>query len=138
MKILDLIKKHKSIILYIIFGVATTIVNIVVYYICSHVLKLQTVGSTCVAWVFAVLFAYVTNRIWVFESRAASLHEIIAEIIKFFLCRIATGVFDVVFMYICVDYAGYNDVVIKAFSNVVVIVLNYVASKLIVFKKANI
>lgn len=133
--IVGLLKKYKSLILYLFFGVATTVVNLVVYYVCSHTLQLSTVASTCIAWFLAVVFAYVTNRKWVFESKAKEFKDVLREIISFFSCRLATGILDVVIMYVCVDVLHWNDVVIKVLSNVLVIVLNYVASKLLIFTK---
>lgn len=128
-------KKYKSIAAYLFFGVCTTIVNMIVYYISARKLGMSTVAGTCVAWAMAVLFAYITNRKWVFESRADGLQEILREIVSFFLCRLATGFLDMFFMFVFVDYMGLNDMVIKALSNVLVIITNYIASKLIVFKK---
>ena len=133
-KICQLIKKYKHLIYYGIFGILTTLVNIAVYYICSHILKLDTVPSTIIAWIFAVLFAYVTNRKWVFESTEHSATGILYEILKFFFFRAATGVLDVVVMYVTVDLLGWNDVLMKIISNILVIVLNYIASKLVIFR----
>lgn len=135
MAIFNIIKRFKSIILYLVFGICTTIVNIIIYYICAHMIHLQTISSTCIAWIFAVLFAYITNRIWVFESEANEKNLIIKEVISFFSCRLATGVMDLIIMYVFVDIINMNDVIIKVISNIVVIVLNYVASKLVIFKK---
>ena len=127
-------KKYRSFILYLFFGIGTTIVNIMIYYYCSHIISLKTVSSTCIAWICAVMFAYLTNRIWVFESNSRGSTEIISEMVKFFSCRVITGVIDIVIMYIFVDIINLNDVLIKVLSNILVIVLNYVASKLIIFK----
>lgn len=91
--------------------------------------------STVIAWLLAVLFAYVTNRKWVFHSNANTVREIITEIAAFFSCRIATGIVDWGCMWIFVDILDCNDVVIKAIANVLVIVLNYIASKLLIFKE---
>ena len=134
-KLKDLMKKHKGLILYAFFGVATTIVNIVAYYMCAHWFSLSTVISTCIAWVIAVLFAYITNRIWVFESQAHDKKKIIKEIISFFTCRLLTGFLDVGIMWLFVDKLKFNDIIIKTISNILVIVINYIASKLIIFKK---
>lgn len=130
----ELIIKHKAFILYGIFGVLTTIVNVVSYYLCARMLALNTVVSTVIAWLLAVIFAYLTNRKWVFESKENTTKGIIREIVAFFSCRIATGVLDVVIMFVFVDMMMWNDVLIKFASNVLVILLNYVASKLIIFK----
>lgn len=137
MKIKALYEKYRDIIAYIFFGVCTTLVNVVVYWLMAHPFGLGTMPSTIAAWVLAVLFAYVTNRKWVFFSDAHSKKEVIKEIVSFFACRFATGIVDWLCMYIFVDVLGLNDIIIKFLANVIVIILNFVASKLIVFKKNN-
>lgn len=120
-------------ILYLFFGGCTTLVNIIVYYICSR-MGLRTSLSTVIAWALSVLFAYVTNRKFVFKSKAFGFLPILKEILGFFLCRFATGLLDLVIMVVFVDFLHLNDMVIKVLSNILVIVLNYVASKLFIFK----
>ena len=134
-KVSRLIEKYKDIIPYAFFGVLTTIVNMVVYWLAAHPLALSVMVSTVLAWVAAVLFAYVTNRKWVFHSQAEGAQEIVREVVSFFACRLATGVVDWACMFIFVDLLHFNDVIIKAGANVLVIILNYVASKLLIFKK---
>lgn len=131
----DIYRKYKAIILYLLFGVLTTGVNVVVYWFAVHICMLQTLIGTVIAWIMAVLFAYITNRRWVFESKAYERKAIIQEVVSFFLCRLATGIMDLGFMILFVNYMHLNDVVIKLVSNVLVIVLNYIASKLIIFHK---
>lgn len=126
--------KYKDIVMYIIFGVLTTLTNILVYWLCAHLLNLGVMPSTIIAWIFAVLFAYLTNRKYVFYSEAVTVSEIIKEIVSFFTCRLATGVVDWICMFVFVDLAHFNDVFIKIIANIIVIILNYVASKLIIFK----
>lgn len=135
MGIMKLFKKYKDIIAYGFFGVCTTLVNVVAYWFMAHVMKTGTMPSTIVAWIVAVLFAYVTNRKWVFHSEAQHKKEVLREIVSFFTCRLATGVVDWACMFICVDIIGFNDVIIKVLANILVIILNYIASKLFVFKK---
>lgn len=137
MRIQDLWNRYKDVIPYGIFGVLTTVVNILTYVICSKYLGFTTVVSTVVAWVVAVLFAYVTNRKWVFHSKATGAKAIAVEVCSFFACRLLTGLLDVGFMKVFVDILHFNDVIIKALSNILVIILNYVASKLVIFKKRN-
>lgn len=132
-KIKELFAKYREMILYLFFGGCTTLVNIVVYYICSRI-GLGTAVSTVIAWVLSVLFAYVTNRKYVFESKAVGFVPILKETAGFFLCRLATGLLDLAIMVVCVDLLHFNDMIIKILSNIVVIVLNYVASKLLIFK----
>lgn len=131
----QLYDKYRDMIPYLIFGVLTTLVNIAAYWLLAHPLGLSTVPSTVIAWVLAVLFAYVTNRKWVFHSEAKTRNEIIKEGVSFYLCRLGTGVLDWLGMYVMVDVLHWNDLIVKIAVNIVVIVLNYVASKLIVFRK---
>lgn len=135
MQITALLRKYRHVLLYGIFGVLTTVVNIVVYWVMAHLLHLTTTPSTLIAWVVAVLFAYLTNRKWVFDSQAQGNKQILAELISFFLCRIATGVVDWLCMFVLVDLLHLNDVLIKAAANVLVIILNFIASKWLIFKK---
>ena len=130
-----LIKKYWDVIPYLFFGVCTTIVNVVTYWICARSLSLGTMTSTIIAWILAVLFAYVTNRKWVFHSKIHGVKAIGWEIAFFFGCRLATGIVDWICMFVFVELLNVNDVVVKVAANILVIVLNYVASKLIVFKE---
>ena len=135
MRISALLQRYKSQLLYLFFGVCTTLVNVVIYGICAHMAALSTTISTAIAWAAAVLFAYMTNRTWVFESRAHTVPDILRELWSFLLCRLATGALDLAVMYLCVDRFGLPDMPIKVLSNLLVIVLNYIASKLIIFSK---
>lgn len=130
-----MIEKYKDIIPYAIFGVLTTLVNIVAYWLFAHPLRLSVMPSTVMAWICSVLFAYITNRKWVFHSEAMGSAAILKEMISFFACRLLTGVVDWLCMLIFVDLLYWNDMVIKIGANVLVIILNYVASKLVIFKK---
>lgn len=121
----------RQLILYGIFGVITTLINIVAYWAVSRLFGLSVVTSTVIAWLVAVFFAYWSNRKFVFESKNTSIVAIFFEAVYFFGARIATGVFDVAFMYVFADVLRLNDVVIKVVSNFIVVILNYVASKFI-------
>ena len=134
MKLSEILKKYREVIPYLFFGVCTTAVNVMSYWICAHWLRLPTMVSTVVAWFLAVLFAYITNREWVFHSKAHKKKEIIKEAFSFFSCRIATGLVDWGCMFIFVQILAWNDLIIKFLANVLVIMLNYVASKWIIFK----
>ena len=129
--------KYKEIILYLIFGVLTTLVGLLSYYLLTitifnpnNALELQI--ANIISWICAVLFAYITNRKYVFESKNKNKSK---EIFKFVGSRIITLVLDMLIMGIGVSILGFNDKIIKIISQVVVIVLNYVLSKLFVFKK---
>lgn len=124
--------QYKMPILYIFFGGLTTLVNIVVYFICYDISKLSNVVSTVIAWILSVIFAFITNKLYVFESKSGSL---LYEISTFFTCRLGTGILDVGIMYFTVDILKWNALLMKIISNVIVIVLNYILSKVIIFKK---
>lgn len=124
-------KLRKEIVLYVIFGILTTLVNIVAYFLFSKLLGINYLISNILAWFFSVLFAYVTNRIYVFESKNAN---ILKEIVLFFSGRIFSGVLDTVLMFIFIDLFLINDFISKLIIQVTVVILNYVISKLIVFK----
>lgn len=130
----ELWEKYKSLINYGIFGVATTVINIVVYAIAYNSLGISNVTSNVIAWIFAVLFAFVTNKLVVFESKSMEGKVLLFETLTFFGCRLATGVMDVAIMYVAVDILKADSTLMKCLSNVIVIVVNYVASKLIIFK----
>ena len=127
----------KQLFLYGIFGVLTTLINIAAYWLCTRMLYVPVVPSTVIAWLVAVFFAYYTNRTYVFHSTTSSLRGVISEAAEFFACRIATGVIDVIIMYVFVNVLNFDDVFIKTASNILVIILNYIASKLFIFSKAN-
>lgn len=128
----NIIQKNKEIIMYLVFGVLTTVVNIVVYYIFSNLLHMNYLFSNAMAWFLSVLFAYVTNRKYVFDSKN---NQIIKEAISFFGSRLATGIMDMVLMWLLLNFNIVNDVVAKVVVNVIVVILNYILSKLVVFKK---
>ena len=134
-KIKDLLKKYKFIILYGIFGVLTTLINIVSYSLLYSVLDVSNVISNIIAWVLSVLFAFITNKLWVFGSKSFEFKLFMAELGNFTLCRLATGVLDLGIMFVGVDLLKGPAIILKVISNVIVIILNYVMSKVFVFKK---
>ena len=134
-KLKALYLKYKSIIAYLFFGGCTTLVNVVVYQLGYNVLGISNVVSTIVAWLLSVLFAFVTNKLWVFESKSFSVDALRRELPSFFAARLLTGLLDLLIMYITVDKLQLNALLWKILSNIVVIILNYIASKLFVFKK---
>lgn len=127
--------RYKHMLAYVFFGVCTTAVNVIVYFLCARLMGLNTAWSTILAWFFAVLFAFLTNKSLVFGSKSWERSLLIREIAAFYLCRLATGVIDLATMILTVDVFGWNDMLMKFVSNVIVIVLNYVASRFIIFKK---
>ena len=134
-KIKALIIKYKSLIMYAIFGGLTTLVNIASYYLLYNIIGIPNVPSTIFAWLLAVIFAFITNKLWVFDSKSFDKETLKHEILSFFGCRAFTGLLDVGVMYLTVDVLHWNSTLWKLLSNILVIVINYIASKLIIFKK---
>lgn len=134
-KIKELLNKYWDIITYLFFGVLTTAVNYVVYLPAYNLLGLSAALSNCIAWVAAVAFAYLTNKPFVFKSHDWSRQTVLPELTKFVSCRIASGAMETVILLLTVDIWGWNGNLWKLVTQVLVVVLNYVFSKLIVFKK---
>lgn len=125
----------KQIFLYGIFGVLATLIDIFTYWAVSRIFGLSVVTSTIIAWFVSVFFSYWSNRRYVFQSKAASLIAVFFEAVYFFACRITTGLLDVAIMYIFADVFRLNDVIVKTVSNIIVIILNFIASKLFIFRE---
>lgn len=120
----------KELIIYGIVGGITTLIDIIVYWLVSRFLFVPVVPSTIIAWIVAFIFAYWSNRKFVFHSH----NPVIPEAFQFFICRVSTGILDVVIMYVFADVLGLYDVAVKITSNIIVIILNYIASKLFIFR----
>ena len=120
-------------VLYVFFGVLTTLVNLAVYWLALEKMSLPNVPASIIAWLVAVLTAFVTNKLWVFESRGKGRQETFRELCKFIYCRLATGMIDVSIMYVGVDLLSGPPVPLKALADVIVTILNYAASRWLVF-----
>ena len=129
------VEKHRDVLLYLFFGVLTTVVNYVVYLPCYNVLGLSGSVSNVIAWVGAVAFAYVTNKPFVFRSHDWSAKTVIPELTKFVGCRIGSGALETAIILVTVDWLGWNGNAMKLLTSVLVVVLNYIGSKLLVFRK---
>lgn len=127
--------KYYDIITYLFFGGLTTVVNYLVYLPCLHWLHLSAAVSNVIAWVVAVAFAFLTNKPFVFKSHDWSAKTLILELTKFVSCRIASGVMETLFILVTVDILHWNGTLMKLITSVLVIILNYIASKLLIFKK---
>jgi len=132
-KLWNLFLKYKEAILYLVFGGLTTLVNIVSYIVCARVFGLGTLTANAIAISLSILFAYVTNKIFVFESKTETLEKLLREFFTFIACRLATAVFDMAFMYITVDILKLYDIGMKISTNIVVVILNFVLSKFVIF-----
>lgn len=134
-KIVQLFNQYREMIAYLFFGGATTLVNIVGYWFFTRVIHLESTPANITALGISILFAYITNKLWVFESKTESPIELLKEMGAFFGCRAITGALDVAIMYIFVKRLLLPDMIFKIITNVIVIIANYVASKLFIFKK---
>lgn len=131
----SLLFQYKSLIAYAFFGVCTTLVNLVAYYICNSLLSISNVPSVIYSWIVAIIFAYVVNKHWVFDCKESTLKIIAREFSSFVACRLMTGVIDVAVMYVAVDLCCLEPLLWKFIANVLVIILNYLAMKFLIFIK---
>ena len=128
--------EYKEIINYLIFGVLSTVVNFASYFIFAKLFHIDEVVSSGLSWFCAVLFAYITNKIFVFESKTKTVKEFIKEMMSFFACRVLSGILcDVGTFALMVKVLNINDVIAKIVTQIMVVILNYVLCKLVIFKK---
>ena len=130
-----LITKHWDIISYLFFGGLTTLVNYLIYFPTYNWFRLSAAVSNVIAWVFAVAFAYLTNKPFVFQSHDWSRKTVLPELIKFVGCRVGSGVLETAIIFITVDILAWNGNLMKVITSVFVVILNYIGSKWLVFTK---
>lgn len=130
-KIWDLYRKYLEVINYLVVGGLTTFISILVYGLCSRLFNLKLISSNIISWIVAVLFAYYTNKIFVFKSKGKSFKEFVS----FVGSRVITLLLDTALMLLFVNVINMNDLISKVIVQIVVIIGNYIISKLIVFKK---
>lgn len=136
-QIKEIIKKFltKEVITYGIFGVLTTIVNFITFYIMTNILSLEENLSNAIAIVVAILFAYVTNRNWVFNSNAVTLKEKLNEFGKFILGRAFSMIVELIGFFVMFNILGIQEFVSKIVISVIIIIMNFFISKFFAFKK---
>jgi len=132
---IKVLRKYREVIMYLIFGVLTTLVNILSYIAFTRIFKVDVYVSNVIAWILSVLFAYVTNRKYVFNSKTKTIRATLKEMLSFYTCRLITFGVDMVLMYVMIDLMTINDMVSKVVVSFIIIILNYIFSKLIIFKK---
>lgn len=133
--IIDLVRRYRDIIAYGFFGVCTTCVNVATYYLFHELAGIGNIPAVVMAWVIAVFFAFVTNKLYVFNSKSFNRNVFIWELTTFYSCRLLTGISDLVIMYTAVDVLALNPTLWKAVSDLIAIVFNYIASKFLVFTR---
>ena len=134
-KLRSLIKKYWDVLSYLFFGVLTTVVNYMIYLPVYNFCGISAAVSNMIAWVGAVIFAFLTNKPFVFQSHDWSAKTVVPELTKFVSCRVASGVLETVILFLTVDRLHWNGNLWKLVTQVLVIVINYVGSKLLVFRK---
>lgn len=118
---------------YIIFGVLTTFINILSYFILNKIGLLYTISNS-IAFIVSVIFAFITNKIYVFGSKKLEIEIVIKEAITFISSRLASFVMDTLLMLLLIEILSMNDFIAKLIVNIIVIVVNYILSKFIIFK----
>lgn len=131
----ELFLKHRSVITYLVFGGLTTLVNFAVYWPLYHWTQLPAAASNMIAWISAVLFAFFTNKPFVFKSQDWSWKTVCPEFLKFVGCRVVSGAFETLFIGVTVDILSWNGLLMKILISVIVVILNYIASKWLIFRK---
>ena len=138
-KLADWYREHREAMRYLVFGALTTVVNILAYVVCAKLVlgnmqneDLRVNISEIVAFVVALIFAYVTNKLYVFDSKTTGIKDLIREMISFTGCRLFTEVISILMMNMAIWF-NINDIFMKILANIVVIILNFIFSKLIIF-----
>lgn len=133
----NFLRKYEHLIAYLFFGVLTTLINLISFWLISKFTSVETIPATIISWIIAVIFAFVTNKIWVFKSKNKSRKETTKEIINFLIARIITLFVEVFIMWLMVDHFHHDKLIWKLLCNVITVVLNYLFSKLFVFKESH-
>lgn len=134
-KIRALLVKYQDIISYLFFGVLTTVVNYVVYLPLYNWLGLSATVSNAVAWAVSVAFAFLTNKPFVFKSHDWSVNVVLPELTRFLVTRIGSGLLETAIIFVTVDLLSLDGNIMKLITSVLVVIINYVGSKLLVFRK---
>lgn len=119
---------------YLFFGALSTLVTIVSYWIFASKLKMNYMIANTIAWIFAVTFAFITNKIFVFKSKNTNFFSFFKEVSSFLFFRIVTLFQELGTMFLLIETVGVNDMIAKIISTILVVISNYFASKLFIFK----
>lgn len=131
-------KRLWEVFIYLFFGGLATVVNIVTYAMAFQLFHLSWPVSNAISWICSVLFAYVTNKVWVFQSKTGNFKELAWEFGKFVFARVVSFGMDMICMYLFIDMLHTGNLIAKIITQVVVVIANYVFSKVFIFKKVEI
>lgn len=134
-KLYDLLKTYRELVSYLVFGGLTTLVNFLCYFILEGPGGIHYVGANIIAWFIAMLFAFVTNRLFVFQMKDHRIKTVLREFISFGSMRVLSGALETGILFFFVDKMGFSDAPVKVAAAVMVVILNYIFSKLLIFKK---
>lgn len=127
--------KHKEFVMYAVFGIVTTAANMIVFFVCKNALGMSTVIANAIAWIVAVVVAFVGNKLFVFDSPSWAWKDVAKEAAEFVGARLFSLIVEEIFLYITIDKLGLWNVPMKLISNLIVIIINYIFSKLVIFRK---
>lgn len=136
-KIAYIYNRYRQQLLYILFGLLTTAVSILVYALLVELFALDELIANVISWLVAVMFAFVTNRIWVFRADKDKSKSFVRQMLAFYSGRVATLLIEEIILWIFIKQLAFNGFAVKCAAQIAVIVLNYVISKLFVFKQNN-
>ena len=128
--------RYKELFFYAVFGVGATVINIVSYRVLANTFgKKYFLIANIITWILAFIFAFITNKLFVFESKSWEAQIAMKEFVGFLSARLATGILDTVLMWLFVSVISLDDTLSKIIINILVIIINYIASKFFIFKK---
>lgn len=132
---LSLYQKYKEVILYIVFGGLTTVVSIASFAWCDVVLRMHPLIANVISWILAVTFAYITNKLWVFDAKTNGIKDILRQAAEFYGGRLLTLGMEEVILLVFINGLGFPSIGVKIAAQVIVLVANYIISKWIVFRE---
>lgn len=128
------LKKHKQLLAYSFWGAANTVVNYGTYFLITRLLQMDYVAANIVAGIVSVLFAFAVNKAFVFQSKCWQSKVMLPELAKFVGARFFSVFFETAALWLCVDIGGFHDGVVKILASIVVVIVNYLFSKLFIFR----
>ena len=131
----DIFKKYREIISYVIFGALTTFVDFATYVFLTRVFSLNEDLANIISQVVAIIFAFIVNKLFVFEDKENNFKTVIYQFLKFSSLRLITLSLNSLIFFVMTEFTTINDIITKALVSIIVIILNYIFSKLLVFKK---